>query len=264
MVIEYNTAIGLTMEYTKKLKKYLNWVEVQTGRKIVISERPPEELYKMKSAFIHHPKHLMILLASGSVGTDPEIEQSIAHEATHGLLVYKMGYCLGFFTRGLDAKEKKLVTLVFTMVSDIVVNKMIQDEGFMPYNPKYPAMVQAEIHAMENGIKLYDRDLDPEDPSYYDKHLAFRYTLAWGFLKYFDLDEDMLELLRNFSTEFQMRYTDQFQMSLTIQGIIMTHDIFSTDGYRRVVDDLLVLWNLAELVELRSVSEYSLPDPLIT
>ncbi|MCK5561835.1 MAG: hypothetical protein KAJ51_14645, partial [Thermoplasmata archaeon] len=80
---------------TKKLEEYLKKIDVETGRKIQIQELPSDEMYNMKSAFVYHPSHILILLAKDSNITDPEIEQSIAHEATHGLLVHKMKYCVG-------------------------------------------------------------------------------------------------------------------------------------------------------------------------
>jgi hypothetical protein len=241
----------LITECSKKLVKYLRKIEKETGRQINIQEMPSSELYKMKSAFVHHPIYIRILIASGSNPTDPEIEQSIAHEATHGLIVYKMKYCVGFFKRPPNDKEKKLVTLVLTMISDIIVNKLIQKEGFLPYSPRYPEMVKEELGAMEKGINLYNNISN--EPSYRDKHMIFRYILAWGYLKYIDLDKKMHETLMNFINEFQLKNTEQFKMAMKIQEIILINEIFSADGFKKVIMKLLKLWGLEDIVELKTV-----------
>jgi hypothetical protein len=235
---------------SEKLEIYMRKIEMETGRQIRIDELPSSELYRMKSAFVHDPTFIIVILALGSRLTDPEIEQSVAHEVTHGLLVYKMKYCLGFYRRTPDDKEKKLVTLIFTMVSDIVVNRILQREGFSPYSPKYPEMVIKETTAMQNGLTLYEKNLD--DTTYRDKLLVFRYILAWGYLKFMDLNEEMQQILTQFVNEFQLKYTEQFKSALEIQGIILINDIFKPDGFRTVIERLLKLWRLEELVELRT------------
>lgn len=241
----------LFTECSEKLIKYLKKIEMETGRRIDIQEMPSSDLFKMKSAFVHHPKYIQIIIASGSKPDDPEIEQSIAHEATHGLLVYKMKYCLGFFKNSPTDKEKKLVTLVFTMISDIIVNKLIQIEGFLPYSPKYPELVKNDTAAMQNGFKLYSNISN--DESYRNKHLIFRYILAWGYIKYIDIDENVRETLMNFMNEFQLKNLEQFKMAMKFQEIILLNDIFSADGFRKVITKLLSLWELEDIVELKTV-----------
>lgn len=236
---------------SEKLRKYLKKIETETGRQINIQEMPKSELYKMKSAFVHHPTDINILLASGSQITDPEIEQSIAHEATHGLLVYKMKYCVGFFRRTPSAKEKKIITLIFTMVTDIVVNKMIQLEGFLAYSPKYKNMVNQEIVAIQRGVDLYNELLD--DPPYRDKHMVFRFILAWGYLKYNELDEVLNETLIDFTKIFKRVYPEQYKIARKIFGMILTNDIFSAEGYKNVIKKVLKQWDVEDLVELKTV-----------
>ena len=238
-------------ECSEKLVKYLRKIEKETGRQINIQEMPSSDLYKMKSAFVHHPIYIRIIIASGSNPTDPEIEQSIAHEATHGLIVYKMKYCIGFFKRPPNDKEKKLVTLVFTMISDIIVNKLIQKEGFLPYSPRYPEMVKEELSAMEKGTDLYINLLN--EPSYRDKHMIFRYILAWGYLKFIDLDNNIYKILMNFINEFQLKNTKQFQMAMKIQEIILKNEIFSAEGFKKAIMKLLKLWGLEDIIELKTV-----------
>ncbi|MFW9876656.1 MAG: hypothetical protein ACFFG0_26475 [Candidatus Thorarchaeota archaeon] len=241
----------LKTECSEKLVRYLRKIEMLTGRQINIQEIPASDLYKMKSAFVHHPINIHIIIASGSKPTDPEIEQSIAHEATHGLIVYKMKYAVGFFKRPPNDKEKKLITLVFTMISDIIVNKLIQKEGFLPYSPRYPEMVTEELSSMEKGIDLYNYLIN--EPSYRDKHMIFRYILAWGYLKFIDLDNNMHKILINFINEFQLKNTKQFLMAMKIQEIILKNEIFSADGYKKAIKEILSLWELEDVVVLKTV-----------
>lgn len=239
-----------SMELSDKLEKYLKKIETETGREIKIQEIPSKELYRMKAAFVHHPKYISILLASGCRGIDPEIEQSIAHEATHGLLVYKRGYSMGFFKRPPSAKEKKIVTLLFTMVNDIVINKVIQEKGFLPYSPKYPSIVNEEIRAMKNGMGIYDEYSD--DLSYMEKYMAFRYILAWGYLNYLELDPEVHKTLREYTKNFRNAYPEQYKMARKILGIIFIFDIFAAEGQLTVIEKMLNLWELEDLVELRT------------
>ena len=240
-----------SFDCNEKLKVYLDDIKTKTNRKVRIIEIPKEKMYNMKSAFIHHPKIIQILIVAGSNPKDTEIEQSIAHEATHGLLAYRMRYCIGFFKRKPDEKEKKTVTLLFTMVTDIVVNNLLQQAGFLPYSPKYPEMVDREIQKMDKDLKLYDDLLG--DLDYRDKHLVFRYILAWGYLTYFELQPGMLDKLMIFTEKFRIHYPSQYANVQEVQRVVRKNDIFTESGYRAAIEELLTLWNLNELVELKSV-----------
>jgi hypothetical protein len=247
-----NSEINLkNLEFNQKLKIFLELMEAETGRPVKIQLMPPDELYKMQSAFLHHPKYILILLSDDSEPKDPVVEQSIAHEAAHGLLVYKLKYCIGFFKGTPDDAQKKLVTLLFTMVSDIVVNWFIRQAGILPYSPRYPRIITEEIEAMREGVNLYAQN--EKDASYRDKLLAFRYVLAWGYLKFIDIDEEVYELLTEYTKLFQKLNPEQYRSVQNIQKIILKYDIFKSEGYKQAIQSLLRLWELEELVELKTV-----------
>jgi len=133
-----------TFKLSTKLTNYLDKITNETGRQIIIEETENLGISGMSAGFVDHPSHIVVLIAKGRKMTDPTVEQSIAHEATHGYLIYKKRYCKWTLRRPADDKEINCVTVLFTMIDDIVVNKIIHEESFPPYHPKYLSVVESE------------------------------------------------------------------------------------------------------------------------
>ena len=66
------------------------------------------------------------------------------------------------------------------MIDDIVVNRIIQKEGFTPFGPRYLNMVEKETKAARKGSDKPYAEFS-YDPLFKDRFMVFRY-LAGFFL----------------------------------------------------------------------------------
>jgi len=224
-------------------------VEIETGRSIEF--RPAANLGApgMTFGFKLDPSCILIMYKEGTdLGNpSPRHEQSIAHEATHGYLVYKLGYLTLRTKRKPTRNEAGHVNLLFTMIDDIVVNKIIQKEGFPPFSPIYLSQVEIETkEAHKASYKLYDEL--PHDLLFKDRWIVLRYIIAWGFIRYYDLEPYARKIIYKYLKAFQKSYAKQFIMADQIREIILQHDIFSTNGHREAVEAVARLWHLDDLV----------------
>jgi len=237
---------------SQKLASYINKIQTETGRTIVI-ERTAELGLGMLSALEGHPRYILVRIAldrQGRLIPEEEIEYSIAHELTHGLLIYKEGYCQAVFQRPANTTERHAVSLLLSMVDDIVVNKIMYDNSFSPFSPLYLAMVKHEVRAAQSGIDIYTRISN--DPRVKNSYMVSRYITAWGFLEYFELDRSVRTILRTFLESFRELYPEQHAMADQIKALVSHHDIFTSRGHCETIEQILRLWGLDGLVKLEA------------
>lgn len=234
-----------------RLSKYLRKVEVETGRKIEFRFTTNLGLAGMTAAFTPDPSCILILLKENTDWANPEHEHSIAHEATHGYLIYKLGYSSLIAKRKPAKNEMQHVSLLFTMIDDIVVNSIIQKEGFPPFTPGYLDMVEKETKAAREGSdRLYG--MYSYDPLFKHRFIVFRYILAWGFVNYCDLKPYARKTMNKYLKWFKKSFVEQFKMADQIREVISQHDIFSPHGHRKTIEAVARLWHLDDLVGLQS------------
>jgi len=210
-------------EFSEKLREYLTKIETETGRKVRILESPHLGLKGMWAGFRYHPDFIIIIIRSGINKPDETLERSIAHEATHGYILFKENYCMAEFDESITDNDRRDIQLIFTMVDDIVVNKIIFQNGFMPFGSEYLDVVQKEIDAMISGQDFYRQFSD--DLLFDDLLMISRYIVAWGFLEYFDLNTEAYELIKKFITVFKYSYPMQYRIADKIRQIIIKNDI---------------------------------------
>lgn len=238
-----------TLNLSEKLSKYLNRVESETGRRIEFQKAPNVGLHGMSFAFKLHPTNIEVVVTKDIDLGNPIHEHSIAHEVTHGYVIYKLGYCQPKLKRRTLGSEINHARLVFTMIDDIVVNKIIQDAGFSPFAPPYLGMVEKETKAAQTAKEDF-YDMYADDPLFKDRFMVFRYILAWGFVNYYDLEPYARRTIKKFLKAFQRGFPRHYAMANQIKESILQNDIFSREGHRRVLDTILRLWHLDDLVEL--------------
>jgi len=124
------------------LMSYLDKVVERTGRKVVVERRSLP--FGIKAGFQRDPEFIRIFLDPSLDLKSDYAEQSIAHELTHGLLAYGKHYPDLTPKRPLTAKEQKHRNTTAMLIENIVVSKIIQNDGFSPFSPDYPANVQQE------------------------------------------------------------------------------------------------------------------------
>jgi hypothetical protein len=239
-------------KFSSKLTDYLNKIETETGREVKILESPYLGLKGMWAGFRYHPDSIIIIIRSDINKTNETLERSIAHEATHGYILFKKQYCRGEFPESTKDSDKRDIQLMFTMVDDIVVNKIISKNGFTPFGVEYLSVVQKEIDSMLVGVDLYRQFSD--DILFDDLLMITRYIVAWGFLEYFELSKSEYELLKKFVDVFIDTYPLQYDIAIQIKQIIKDNDIFTSSGHCKAMIDILNLLKFGDLVKITNKS----------
>jgi hypothetical protein len=239
-------------KFSKKLKEYLNKVEIETGKEVKILESPYLGLKGMWAGFRYHPDLIIVIIRSDIQKTNETLERSIAHEATHGYILFKKRYCRGEFPESTKDSDKRDIQLIFTMVDDIVVNEILFENGFTPFGVEYLTVVQEEIDSMLAGVDLYRQFSD--DVLFDDLLMITRYILAWGFLEYFELSTSEYEILKKFIDVFKDTYPLQYDIASQIKQVILHNDIFTSSGHCKAMIDILNLLKFGDLVKITNMS----------
>ena len=244
--------LDLKEKFSPNLFEYLKKIEIETGRKIKFLESPDLGIKGINAAYRYHTQYILIILNPETPRPPEDTERSIAHEATHGYLMHKLGFCRPVFNAGMDDNYKKDVQLIFTMLEDIVVNKIIQDNGFPPFGREYLLMVREEIEVAhkgeEEGESFYQRFAD--EPHLEALLMISRYIIAWGFLKYYHLEPQETELIGDFVETFQKFYPDYYKFAVKVEEIMEENDIFRADGECKAIQMILHLFKMNDGVRL--------------
>jgi len=236
-----------------KLSKYLRKVVIETGREIKFRfVADPGGLPGIIAGFKLHPSYILIQLEKGTDWGSPENEHTIAHEATHGYLIYKLGYSYPKAKRKLTENEIEHGNLLWMMIDDIVVDRIIQKEGFTPLGSEYLNMVERETRAARKGS---DREYDrfSHNPLLKDRFMILRYIVAWGFMRYCDLEPYARKIINKYLKAFEKSFVEQFAMADQIREIILQHDIFSVHGHYEAVEAVTRLWHLEDLIGWQNI-----------
>ncbi|MGZ7043512.1 MAG: hypothetical protein ACXVHM_02880 [Methanobacterium sp.] len=238
----------LSFQLSSKLKNYLDKIEKETDKEIKILESPHLGLKGMWAGYRYHPHFIIIIIRSGVQKTNEALERSIAHEATHGYILFKNKYCRAEFIQDISANEKKDIQMIFTMVDDIVVNEIIQENGFDPFGDEYLAVVAKEIESMIAGVDIYRQFSD--DLLFDDLLMITRYIIAWGFLEYFELNHETYDTLNKYINVFKDTYPLQYDIASKIEKIIINNDIFSSEGHCKAMIEILKILKFYDSVKI--------------
>lgn len=234
------------LTFPPKLLKYIEHVEHQTKRRTRFEYVDGFNLSGHSFGFRLDPHSLCIGVIRGNNLDDLRAERSIAHEITHGLLIYGLGYYA--LTAKETASDEDIQHLsLLSFIDDIVVNKIIQEQGFPVFGATYYEMLNKEIQAARCGVDIYD-------PSYSTlfkrRYMASRYILSWGAIQYYDLDPDDRNLLTEFLRVFQKAFPRPYMVAKDIEELILKNDIFSTVGHKHTLENILKQWNLENCCSL--------------
>jgi len=233
------------LELSEKLNAYIEKIEKETGRPVSIQIVQDVGLSGMKAEFELDPEYILVKIVQN---IETKIfEQSIAHEITHGFLTYKKKYCQLDYVQEPNAIEKMSISIIVSMIEDIIVNKIIQEENFQPYPCDYIDKIQIDTEQMRK-IKGRVPQLHP-NPVLNEIIMILRYIGAWGFLKYFNLDSFSRRAIYKFIKCFKKSYPKQYEVAGQIEEIILENNIFTSEGYYKAIKRCLELWNLVDLVK---------------
>ncbi|MGB9938001.1 MAG: hypothetical protein ACPK7O_09810 [Methanobacterium sp.] len=231
--------------FSTKLTDYLNKIEKETGKEVKILESPYLGLKGMWAGYRYHPDFIIVIIRSGIEKTNETLERSIAHESTHGYILFKNKYCRADFDEYTSDSEKRDVQMIFTMVDDIVVNKIISENGFEPFGVEYLKVVQKETDAMISGFDFYSQFSD--DVLFSNLLMITRFIVAWGFLEYFEISDDVYVILKKYTSVFKDTYPLQYDIAIQITKIILDNDIFSSNGHCEAMKEILNLLKFHDL-----------------
>lgn len=237
----------IMFEPSETLGAYIDKVQAETSRPVSIRVVPPGRFAPGITAQTgKDPDCILVEISPGLQGD--QLEQSIAHEITHGLLTYgSKNYCSLNPKQRLNQVGAESLSALQTMIEDIVVNKLIQEEGFSPYAFDYLNEVKRETTSARKGRDYYSQFKDTQIKH---RFMVFRYIMAWGYLEYFDLDPHARRTLVKFLKAFESSYPDQHKMAVQIRQAIAKNDIFTAEGYEAALRECLSLWKLDHLVQI--------------
>lgn len=230
-------------DFSPKLQSYIKEIEVKTNMEVVIQTVTDLGFPGMEAAFIPDSKDILVKVKKGL--DKVTLEQSIAHEVTHGILTYGYNYPTPEVKPPVTPTQKETIQLLITMIEDIVVNHIIYENDFSPFSPAYIDQVINEIKAAENNKDYYS---DFQDVDFKNKFKIFRYIMAWGFLQYFSLSQNETAILSKFVKKFQYYFPGQYRVAKEIERTILMNDIFTVEGYKKIIVECLRLWNVDDLV----------------
>lgn len=238
--------------FSDKLNMFLGRIQEETGREIVFQENNNLGIKGITAAYQYDPQKLIIILNPEYPRAREDMERSIAHEATHGYILYKLGFCRSKYDEGVPSDYKRDVQIVFTIVEDIVVNKIIADNGFPPFGHEYLPTLREEIRVAREGELAGEAFYQQftENPHREALLMISRYIIAWGFLKYYTLKEEEEELIREFTQVFEKFYPDYYGYAAQVVDIIKKRDIFKSGDECEAIHEVLKLLKMDGDVKL--------------
>lgn len=226
---------------TPKLLKYIEYVERKTKRKVKLEYVDGFNLPGTSFAFRLDSHYVCVGVLSGTNLQDLRAERSIAHEITHGLLVYGLGYYTLTAKESASDEEIQYLSLL-SFIDDIVVNKTIQEHGFPALGSTYYEMLNREIQAARHRVDIYD---DRSFSTLFKRrYMACRHVLAWGAIEYYDLDPSYRNLITEFLRVFQKAFSREYMVAKDIEELILKNNIFSAIGHKKTIETVLQDWNL--------------------
>ncbi len=255
--IRYGTKFKLEgidiSDISQKLAHYLKKIMIKSARPIKISKVKEQDISGMKAAFCFNDRdHSKIRIEINQTISlkSPEGVHSLAHEATHGYLIYSKGYYAPFKFHLLRKVDGDSISLIGGMIDDIVVNCILQKEGFPVISEFYFPMVKDEINAAHTERDVY-REFS-YDPKFKFRFIVYRIVYAWGIQKFIKITKEKQKILENFRKIYEKKYPKHIEIADKICKKIQDNDIFTPEGHKYITQSILNLWKLDHLVELKS------------
>lgn len=238
-------------QISPRLEKYLRVIEEETGLPVKILESSDLGITGARAAFNYHPQYTVVVLNSSLPRLSEDLERSVAHEATHGYILHKLGYCRAVFTEKTSEDIKKKANVLFSIVEDLAVNRIIQENGFPPFGSEYIPMLKKETEVAKTGEKEGEKFYRQftSDLEFEDIIMVSRYILAWGFLRYYPLPSETRYILQKFLEVYSKAYPHHYPHAAQVKEIILQNDVFTAPGECRAMQEIMKLWGFEGVVK---------------
>jgi len=178
------------------------------------------------------------------------LEESLAHEAGHGLLTYGRGYTHLEINQEIDDEAVFSLSVIATMLDDVPVNRLIQDHGFRLHNESYARRVKREAKSAKRKDMSFYRNVGPSDLT--AKRFGISsYVGAWACLKYLTLSSTQRDALKKFRKNFKRAYPNLSREGLIICELFKVHDVFTPTGHENILKEVVSLWDLTDYVNFK-------------
>lgn len=238
----------------QKVRDYFKRVKEKTKKNILLESIHPSMFAPgMTAAFSYNTNNIIIAIVPDvfKKGITDDLCRSLIHEATHGLLLFGEGY----YTikpknvTNLSKEEIELRNRLATMINDIVVNYKVQQEGFPAFGENYIPMIRKEIKYINQGKDIYAANLQIGN-IYYSKFKISRYIMAWAFLKFFELEDDVKLLLNRYLTCFRNNFLEEYNECKEITNLLNKYDILNPKEHKIVIARISEMWELDAKTEI--------------
>ena len=234
---------ALEGRYTPKLQSYLSWVKAETGRDVFVEGMPIADLAGIEFGFRDHPTKINVLVGDPPACSEVDFERGMAHEATHGLLLYGRGYARVREIGNPPAAVVHSMGILQSMIDDVVGDKIVQDHGFAPYAEKYPRTVITETKAARKAqVDIYASV--SEDAEVCRRFRLYRCVTALAFLAFYELPGEMRKKLKKFTKAFASGYPKDMEECKWIAGLLQENDVFTAPGQRSILESVIERWGL--------------------
>jgi hypothetical protein len=240
-------------QLSEKTKNFFEYVKNETGKPIQIQQSKSVGLQGMNFAFTHDPSFIILEIVLPFGGSIDQFENSLAHEACHGLLTYSRGYVHLKPVNAIKGNVSFSLSVIGTMVDDVPVNKLIQDYGFRAYGENYLRMVKREGKFASKGDRTIYNNTGPDEESR-KRFMIYRYVAAWTYLQYFIMNSLDRSSLQKFRKSFSRAYPDIGKEGSNICECFKKYDVFSKEGHEEIIKKVLCGWNLDEFVLIERYS----------
>ena len=234
-----------------ELDAYATRVEVETGLPIKVAWVTSVGLPGMHACYDPQPDAIGTQVLRGADLAHPDSEYDLAHELTHGLLYRSRGFLsLGTVSRA-SCEEGQLATLLTTMVDDIVVAVALQGQGFDPVPATYFRETVRETRATNKRID-YLAHID-EGPAFKSRFLEYRCVFAWGVRTHCRLTDYQRRVIDKFLQAMRRVHPQEQSRADLVVEALSRHDIFTPEGHRLAVEEVISLWGLDSVARLFKV-----------
>jgi hypothetical protein len=237
---------SIKSDLPEKVKEFLSKVEKETQKNIIFKVVPSLPA-GMAIGVSFEGKNIIIDIVLKLFTSKTDLHRSLAHEATHGLLLFGKGYQTLVPKNGaiVNTEETELRNILVTMIDDIVVNYIIKQEGFAPFSEKYIPIVKKEIEFINQKKDFYASQYQIGSV-FHSKFKILRYIMAWAFIEYFKLDAHTVSILKEYLDCFKDNSPKEYEECEEIIKLLETHDIFLPDNHKIVCERITKLWGLDE------------------